>query len=367
MSQEQNPDQAKTGAQSWPESRIGVFTQLAITVCAIVLSLYLAVPFLSSLTCALVLAVVFARPHAIVERALKNPSLAAGVSVLIIAVIVVGPLLLVSERLIREAINGVNFVQGQIAGRGWRSFIDAHPWIERINSWLEGQIDLTEIIKSTASWLTNAGASIIRGSASQIITLMLSFYLLFFFLRDRLIAIEALKRLSPFSDIQSLKLMLRVRDTINATIYGTLVVAALQGALGGVMFWLLKFPSPVLWGLIMGLLSIIPVLGSFVVWIPATMFLAIEGRWGEAILLAAWSALIIGSADNLVRPQLMGESLRLHTAPTFIAMIGGLQLFGASGIVLGPIAFTTTLLLLEFWRNRNDGSRVTETSHSQSP
>jgi predicted PurR-regulated permease PerM len=114
-----------------------VLYQRRITVCAIVLSLYLAVPFLSNLTWALVLAVVFARPHAIVERTLKNRSLAAGVSVLIIALIVVVPLLLVSERLIREAINGVNFVQVQIAGLEWRSFIDAHPWIERINSWLK--------------------------------------------------------------------------------------------------------------------------------------------------------------------------------------------------------------------------------------
>ncbi len=362
MSDELTPHLAKSGAQSRPESNTGVIAQIALTVCAIVLSLYLTIPFVSSLTWALVLAVVFARPHAIIERAVKNPSLAAGVSVLIIALIVVVPLIVVSERLIREAINGVNFVQGQIADWKWRVFADAHPWIERLNSWLGEQIDLTEIIRNMASWLTNSGASIIRNSAGQIITLLLSFYFLFFFLRDRMIALEALKRLSPFSGIQSLKLLLHIRNTINATIYGTLVIAALQGALGGVMFWGLDLPLPALWGLIMGLLSIIPVLGSFVVWIPATIFLALEGRWSEAILLAAWGALIIGTADNIVRPLLMGESLGLHTATIFIAIIGGLQLFGAPGIVLGPIVLTTTLLLLEFWRTRNDDSRATESS-----
>jgi predicted PurR-regulated permease PerM len=104
----------------------------------------------------------------------------------------------------------------------------------------------------------------------------------------------------------------------------------------------------------MGALSIIPVLGSFIVWIPATIFLALEERWGEAIALGLWGSLVIGTADNFVRPLLMGNSLRLHTAPTFIAMLGGIQLFGPSGIVLGPIIMTTTALLLELWRNRND-------------
>jgi predicted PurR-regulated permease PerM len=353
MSDEPTPEEGARDEQSWPSSTIGV-ARLALTAGAIILSLYLAAPFLSSLTWALVLAVVFVRPHSAIERALKRPSLAATFSVLVVALIVVAPLLLVSDRLIREAVAGVNFVQEQLASGQWRSFVDAHPWLQRLYTWIEEQVDLSATLRNVASWLTNTSATVIRQSTGQILTLLLSFYLLFFFLRDRRAALETVKRLSPFSDRESMKLLVRVRDTIHATIYGTLVVAALQGALGGVMFWWLNFPSPALWGLIMGLLSIVPVLGSFIVWVPATVFLAIEGRWGDAITLAAWGALVIGTADNLVRPLLMGESLRLHTVPTFIAMIGGLQLFGASGIVLGPIAFTTTMLLLEFWRRREN-------------
>jgi predicted PurR-regulated permease PerM len=354
MSDAPTPHERTNDAQSWPDTKVPEFARLALTIGAIVLSLYLTAPFLSSLTWALVLAVVFARPHFVIERALKRPSLAAGISVLIVALIVVAPLLLVFDRLVREAVAGVNFVQEQLAAGQWRSFVDAHPWLQRIYTWIDEQIDLSAALRNAASWLTNASASVIRGSAGQIINLLLSFYLLFFFFRDRQVALETLKRLSPFSGVESMRLMVRVKDTIHATIYGTLVVAALQGALGGVMFWWLGFPSPALWGLIMGLLSIVPVLGSFIVWIPATIFLAITGRWGEALLLAAWGALVIGTADNLIRPLLMGESLRLHTVPTFIAMIGGIQLFGASGIVLGPIAFTTTVLLLEFWRRREN-------------
>ncbi len=102
----------------------------------------------------------------------------------------------------------------------------------------------------------------------------------------------------------------------------------------------------------MGLLSIVPVLGTFVIWAPAALFLAVDGRWGEALTLSLWGGVVIASADNLVRPLLVSGGLRLHTAPAFIAMLGGLSLFGAPGVVLGPIAMTTTGQMMSFWRRR---------------
>ena len=349
----QEPDEASLVAPSWRPSKLYEFARAALTIGAIIVTVLLAAPFLSSLTWALVLAVTFARPHRAIERAIKRPSIAAGLSVLIVALIVVAPLLMLSSRLISEAVVGANFIQQQVSGAQWRAFVNSHAWLQSIDAWIEQQIDLQSIFEKAASWMTNAGATIIRQSTSQMLTILLSFYLLFFFLRDRLMALDMLERFSPFSPQEMRALFARVRDTIYATIYGTLVVASLQGFLGGLMFWWLNFPSPILWGVVMALLSIVPVLGSFIVWIPATIFLALEGRWGEAITLALWGAVVIGSADNLIRPLLMGNDLKLHTVPTFIAMLGGLQLFGPSGIVLGPIAMTTTALLLEFWRRRN--------------
>jgi predicted PurR-regulated permease PerM len=99
------------------------------------------------------------------------------------------------------------------------------------------------------------------------------------------------------------------------------------------------------------------VLGTFVVWIPAAIFLALAGDWAKAAVLVGWGAVIVASVDNLLRPVLMGERLKLHTVPMLIAVIGGLNLFGPAGVVLGPVAVTTTLLLLDFWRERNDADR----------
>lgn len=326
-----------------------LLARLGFTVIFVIITALVTEPYLASLTWALVLAVVFIRPHRWLEARL-GATAAAAVSVFLIAAIVVAPLFFVSQRLVNEALAGLAYIQAAIGEANWSAFLDAHPWLRRMGN----QMDLREIIASFGQFLTTIGATLLRQSTGQAFTILLAFYMLFFFLRDRRAGLEALVRYSPFSDIETGKLLIRARDTIHAIIYGTLAIAALQGALGGFMFWVLNFPSPLFWALVMGVLSIVPVLGSFVVWIPATIFLALEDRWGEALALGIWGSVVISTADNLLRPLLVGESLRLHTASTFVAMLGGLQLFGSSGLILGPIAFTWTTLMLEFWRRRLD-------------
>ncbi len=124
--------------------------------------------------------------------------------------------------------------------------------------------------------------------AYQVVGFGMTLYLLFFFLRDRRIALQALRWLSPLSRTEMNYLFHRVNDTICATIHGTLSVAVMQGVLGGLMFWWLGMEAPLLWGLVMGLLAVVPVLGAFVVWIPAALFLAAEGNWGKAMILFLW-------------------------------------------------------------------------------
>ena len=154
------------------------------------------------------------------------------------------------------------------------------------------------------------------------------------------------------------RLFERVGDSIHATIYGTLVVSAVQGLLGGLMFWWLGLPAPLLWGVVMGLLAVVPVLGAFVVWIPAAFFLALEGSWGKALILTLWGGVVVAGIDNVLYPILIGNRLKTHTVLAFISVVGGLTLFGPSGLILGPIALTITAALLEIWRCRTTAERV---------
>ena len=204
------------------------------------------------------------------------------------------------------------------------------------------------------TWLSNLGTSFVRGSVAKAIEVVLAFYLLFYFLRDRDAARRLLRNLLPLTHDEMDRLFGRVVDTVQATIYGTVAVAAVQGTLGGLMFWVLGLSTPILWGLVMGLLAIVPVLGAFVVWIPAAIFLALDGSWGKAVVLAIWGAVVVGGIDNVLRPLLVGNRLRLHTVPTFISMIGGLVLFGTPGFILGPLAATVTILLVETWGSRGN-------------
>ena len=173
-----------------------------------------------------------------------------------------------------------------------------------------------------------------------------------FFLRDRDAALLSLRSVLPLSEAIMDRLFSRIGDTIYATIYGTLAVSSAQGVLGGLMFWWLGLSAPLLWGVVMALLAVVPVLGAFIVWIPAALFLVLEGNWGKALILALWGMFVVGTVDNLLRPILVGNRLKLHTALAFMSVVGGLILFGPAGLILGPLALTVTTVLLEIWRGR---------------
>lgn len=295
------------------------------------------------------LAVLFAPAHRWVEAHVKSNDLAAAISVVAIGLLVLVPITFLSSRLIAEAAKGAITIREKIASNEWRRAMDGP--LAPLAEWLN-QMDLPAAIDSVVSWLAKASTSLVRGWVLELITLLLTFYLLFYFLRDRKVMLDWLEHISPFSAAEMSRLFTRIGDTVHATLYGTVAVGVLQGALGGLIFWWLGLPAPLLWGLIMGLLALIPVLGAFVIWLPAAIFLAVDGSWGKALILSGWGAVVIAGIDNLLYPVLVGDRMRLHTVPAFISIVGGVILFGPSGVLLGPLAATVTVFALEIWRVR---------------
>ena len=272
-----------------------------------------------------------------------------------IGLLVVIPVLLLSGTVIQGATEGAVAARDKIASGEWRHAIESNEFLAPIARWIEG-LDLTGTVENLTAWLTNLSASFVSGSVLGMITMLLTFYLLFYFLRDREAALAWLREISPLSDAEMDQLQRRVVDTVEATLYGTVVVAAVQGTLGGLMFWWLGLPMPVLWGLVMGMLAVVPMLGAFVIWLPAALFLAINGELGKAVILTVWGTVVVGGIDNLLYPILVKDRMRLHTVPAFIAIVGGLILFGASGLLLGPLVLTVTMFFLEIWRVPVSGS-----------
>jgi predicted PurR-regulated permease PerM len=329
-----------------------VLVLVAATVIGIYLCWRLAAPFLAPIAWALALAIMFAPGHRWLAARLRRPNIAATVSVTLIVLIVVIPVAFVSERLVSEAAAGAATIKSKIESGEWSRAIESHPRVAPVARWIEDNTDLPAAIGTIATWLTAQGASLVRGSVAQLIGVILTFYLLFFFLRDRQRALDAIRSFIPLPDAAVDQIFRRTVDTIQATIYGTLIIAGVQGTLGGLMFWWLGFASPLLWGVVMGLLAVVPLLGAFIVWIPAAIFLLAEGDWGKAILLTIWGSVVVGGIDNLLYPVLVGNRLQMHTVLAFISLVGGLTVFGVSGIIVGPVVVAVTKGLLQVWRDR---------------
>jgi predicted PurR-regulated permease PerM len=222
----------------------------------LVLSYLLTAPFLPALTSAVALSVVLMPLHRRVELRIKRVGIASGVSVFLAAALLIGPAFLIGERILSEATSASRLISQNVRSGEWREMIADHPNLVPAVGWVEQQVNLPRTAEKAVSWLTNVATSFVQGSGVQLVGILITFYFLFYLLRDRRLALAALAALSPLSTADMGALTARVANTIRATVFGTLAMAMTQGLLGGLMFWWLGLPTPFLWGIVMGLLAI---------------------------------------------------------------------------------------------------------------
>ena len=333
--------------------RLSSVVLIAATLFGLYLCYLMAAPFLPALVWGFVLAILAEPVDARLRVWTGARSAASAASVALVAALVVFPALFIATTLLSEAVRGAAVISSMLETQRWAELMRAHPWIGTSFAWIDARFDMENLLQSLAAMLGSRSAQFLQGSITGIVNLLLTFYFLFYLLRDRERVVEALRDGLPLSELEFDELAGRIGDTVYATVYGTAAVAALQGALGGVMFWWLALPAPIFWGVLMGLLGVVPFLGAFVVWAPAAAYLALSGDFRSAAILGLWGAFVVGLADNFVYPILVGRRLMLHTMVSFIAVVGGLFVFGAMGIVLGPLVVTMLLVLMRIWRRRS--------------
>jgi predicted PurR-regulated permease PerM len=204
-----------------------------------------------------------------------------------------------------------------------------------------------------SEWVAGAG-QYTMSAAAGVGGAMLSFALIavatFLLFRHGETLVAAIPDLLPFERTRSEALLLRIRDVVNASMLGVVTIATIQGVLCGGMFWLLGIPAAALWGLVTVFAGMVPFVGTAAVWVPGTVYLLATGAWPKAIVLAVWGAAIVSSVDNLLRPRLVADRVRLSGLAMFVAMLGGLQTFGALGIILGPVLVATVAAILDVLR-----------------
>ncbi len=205
-------------------------------------------------------------------------------------------------------------------------------------------------LASRGSELLSKAVSVVsRGTFELITTLCLTFFTMFYFFRDGPQLLAKLKYLSPLAEDYQDELGRRFLSVSRATVKGTLLIALLKGTMGGVTFWAFGIPAPVLWGLVMVVLSILPIVGPWVVMYPAALILLLSGHVWQGIALFLIAVLLVGVADNLLQPIVIGRDSGLPELMVFFSTLGGIGLFGVMGFIVGPVIATLFLTVLEIY------------------
>ncbi len=329
-------------------------------IAALVVGLYLCwriiLPFLDVLMWAAVLATVFQPVHRRLLLRIGHPGWTAAVSTLLVIVTILGPVTLIIIAVVDE-------LRSAAAGIGTSNFLDFNspvlgPWLRWIDQYvdldrLQNPAFIQEQLEAWTGTLANSTIGVVGGALSVVVQTLLVVFTLFYLFRDGDAIRRAFNDMVPLKRSQMRDVTARTREVVGATVYGVIVIALIQGALGSFIFWALGLPSPLLWGVVMFFLSMIPMAGAFLVWAPAALFLALTGAWTRAIVLVAWGVLVVGTIDNVLSPRLVGQRTRMHELLVFFSVLGGLETFGVLGVVLGPVVVAVTLALVEMVRQAN--------------
>lgn len=280
-------------------------------------------------------------------------NLSALITLLCCVLIVVLPVLLIVSQVVQEAVNLYQSIQrGDISPTAILDQVrTAFPMIpDMLNT---AGIDtenirqrLSNFAVTASQYLAQETLSIGQNTVSLVLNLGLMLYLAFFLLREGHTLIELFIRALPLGDEREHRLFAKFAEVTRATVKGNLLVAIVQGALGGVIFAILGLPAAVLWGVLMAVLSLIPAVGAALVWGPAAIYLFASGAWISGAVLVAYGMVVIGLADNILRPILVGRDTKLPDYIVLFSTLGGIALMGINGFVIGPLI---AALFMTFW------------------
>jgi predicted PurR-regulated permease PerM len=315
-------------------------------------------PFIGPMAWAAFLAFLLYPVNLRLRRRGGGKGVAAGVLTFLAPIVILLPLSALSIDFVTQISALTRKLQKSAAELDIKSLSDLQqfPWIARINVWLEAHAGISAeqvqswLVSGTREVLTRAasmGGGFFLGALGSLLGFAIMLFLLFFFLRDGDAMVARARRLIPLDEERKGRLFRQLSGVTRAIVVGTSVTALLQGVLIGIGFTIAGLPSPVVFGVLAGLLSMLPVGGAAFVWGPAAIWLFIDGRWGYGIFMLAWGFLSAG-LDNVLRPMLISGRARISALAVFIGVLGGIPAFGSIGIIAGPVVLSLALALIEF-------------------
>lgn len=318
-------------------------------------------PFLTAITWAVILTILVYPLYAwLLQRMRGRASLAALTVIAVIALLVIAPGIELARFLSEETILVVQSLRSLLEEEGKQEWL-AKPWLQQLVSWwylvsfrlTDFNIDWKAMLAQGAQASSKVLVDQVRGIAQNVlvftVNVIVALITLFFLLRDGKEFIRRLQRLLPMDREHQQRLFKNIVDAVLAVVHGSFVVAMVQGLLAGLAYYFLGVPFAVLWGVLTGFFALLPVGGSTLVSVPATIYLFLQGETIRAFALLGWSLGIVGTVDNILKPLLIGNRLGLPVLFLFFGILGGLALFGAIGIILGPVIFALLRALLDLY------------------
>jgi predicted PurR-regulated permease PerM len=332
-------------------------------------------PFLSSIVWAVLLAIVFYPLFKKLQHLLKKRGvLSALIMTLLVLIVIVLPSTLLMASLASDAINIYHQVEEMIKTgqlQGYFERIKEIPILNWILAGLGQYIDLSQTnplplllnnINRISTFIFNQTTILLKGFSTFIVGFFFTLLSLYYLFKDGSHLFGRLEEIIPLPPRERDLLIQRFKDMIYATIYGGILVAMIQGVLGGLSFWILGLPSPIFWGTAMALFSFIPIGGTALIWAPASIILLIGGDVLKGLILLGLGVLVISMVDNILKPLFISTRTNIHPLLLFFAVLGGIQAFGLIGLVAGPLIATLFLTLIEIYiqgirpeKNSSDG------------
>jgi len=320
------------------------------------------VPFFVPISWAIVFTIIFYPLYERLLKKIKSKALTSMLMCVLIIVLIIGPITYLFVAIVNEAADALTKVNELYSSGQLNKLFDFDVPIlntakERLSQYYDiSKINLDEIIKDAINKVSgvvvNQTTWLVANGTKAVFYFCLMIFAIFYFFRDGEHIVGKARRLMPLTESQVETAFKQLRDVIQATMYGGVVIALLQGVLGGLLFYIMDIPSPVFWGAIMAFLALIPLVGAFIVYVPAGVILMLTGSVVKGIIVIAVGMIIISQVDNVLRPLLISGKTSLHPLLLFFTILGGISLFGLLGLVVGPMIAAGFTILLRVFETR---------------
>ena len=318
-------------------------------------------PYLHTIVMAAILAALFYPIFHYLEKTFRGRAkLAAFSTCLLLTLVVVLPLLFVVGGLVQQGVDSFHAISGWLAGGGLEKVLH-HPRVNDAVALLQKKLPnfsltpakINEMLLAASSTmgktLLQHGGGLAGNLTGLVGKFILMLFVFFFLLLDGPQLVATLHHLLPLSTSHENQILDKLKTVSRSALLGTLVTAVAQGAAGGIAFLICGFPA-LFWGVMMAFASLIPAVGTALIWMPATAYLFLSGRMGYGIFLLLWSVLVVGPIDNFLRPLFMKGAAEMSTVLIFFSILGGIGYFGLIGLLYGPLIFGLTLVMLYIYR-----------------